>query len=526
MAVAKAKEVVPIKALESKERATGELIAALRASRSGEIVFAVVGYAGSGTSFVAKKLASHLKPAGFETQVIKARGAIESFATATEKPLPPDSVSPIEKIARYQTLGDELRKDSEEYGSVAAYMIRTIQSLRAGDAKPQKRIYILDSIKHPAEVDLLRHVYGDGFCLIGVGCRPDIRRKRLELKFRLDGASAELERFIERDAEDSEHDYGQQVNKTFHLADYFVDNTVNQEETRRFVLPDKLTDLVEVLLAGRMHRPNNDERGMYHAHAAAMKSSCLSRQVGAAILDNDGNLLAVGANEVPRFGGGTYDGVNDPDDRCFVTRKCCSNTVEQNKIVQDVYERLKSSDLLKDGTDFGKVEDAIKPTRIKLLIEFSRSVHAEMDAILSLVRAGTQLPSGSTLYSTTYPCHNCARHIVAAGIHRVVYLEPYSKSMAIDLHDDSIADNLSDDESANKVRFEPYQGVSPILFRSVYLKTGDLKGKDGKLLTDEQIYARSKPRASIWSKTYEGFEQDVISFIENKIEKATTQQDG
>jgi deoxycytidylate deaminase len=408
------------------------------------------------------------------------------------------------KIERYQSLGDELRKESGEYGAVAAYMIREIQKLREGDDEKAKRIYILDSIKHSAEVDLLRHVYADGFCLIGVGCRPDIRRKRLELKFKLDTTTPALDAFIERDAEDSEHDYGQQVNRTFHLADYFVDNTVNQEETRRFILPDKLTDLVEVLLAGRIHRPSNDEKGMYHAHAAAMRSSCLSRQVGASILDAQGNLLSVGTNEVPRFGGGTYDGSSEQDDRCFVNRKLCSNSVNQNKIVRDVYERLNKAQLFKDGTNFAEAEEAIKPTRIKQLIEFSRSVHAEMDAILSLVRAGTKLPTGTTLYSTTYPCHNCARHIVAAGIERVVYLEPYSKSMAIDLHDDSIADNLSADESADKVRFEPYQGVSPSLFKSVYLKTGDLKGKDGKMLNEDEIYSRAKPRASIWTKTYEG----------------------
>ncbi|MDN3612645.1 hypothetical protein QWZ16_23945 [Vibrio ostreicida] len=26
-----------------------------------------------------------------------------------------------------------------------------------------------------------------------------------------------------------------------------------------------------------------------------------------------------------------------------------------------------------------------------------------------------------------FPCHNCAKHIVASGIKRVVYVEPYPK---------------------------------------------------------------------------------------------------
>jgi deoxycytidylate deaminase len=52
-------------------------------------------------------------------------------------------------------------------------------------------------------------------------------------------------------------------------------------------------------------------------------------------LDQDGNIVATGANEVPRAGGGVY-GENhkedDSDDRCFVTRKVCSNTKEQIQI--------------------------------------------------------------------------------------------------------------------------------------------------------------------------------------------------
>jgi ABC-type hemin transport system ATPase subunit len=69
MALPKVKVPIPIRAADSSNR-KGELITELRASRSGEIVFAVVGYAGSGTSFVAKKLAGHLQQKGFESSVI------------------------------------------------------------------------------------------------------------------------------------------------------------------------------------------------------------------------------------------------------------------------------------------------------------------------------------------------------------------------------------------------------------------------------------------------------------------------
>jgi deoxycytidylate deaminase len=71
------------------------------------------------------------------------------------------------------------------------------------------------------------------------------------------------------------------------------------------------------------------------------------------------------------------------------------------------------------------------------ITEFGRPVHAEMEAILSCARIGIS-PKMGTLYCTTFPCHNCAKHIVAAGIKRVVYVEPYPKSKAEKLHSDSL----------------------------------------------------------------------------------------
>src|SRR5690606_15092251 len=61
-------------------------------------------------------------------------------------------------------------------------------------------------------------------------------------------------------------------------------------------------------------------------------------------------------------------------------------------------------------------ESAYNDTRLKGLIEFSRAIHAEMDAIVSLAMKGNGSTQGSSLFTYTFPCHNCARHIVAAGI--------------------------------------------------------------------------------------------------------------
>ena len=98
------------------------------------------------------------------------------------------------------------------------------------------------------------------------------------------------------------------------------------------------------------------------------------------------------------------------------------------------------------------------------LTEFGRAVHAEAEAIIAAARTGAIVRRGS-LYVTTFPCHVCAKQIVAAGISEVTYIEPYPKSMATDLHEDSVR---IDGESQNRVRFKPFVGVAPRCFPRLF----------------------------------------------------------
>ena len=71
------------------------------------------------------------------------------------------------------------------------------------------------------------------------------------------------------------------------------------------------------------------------------------------------------------------------------------------------------------------------------------------------------------MYCTTFPCHNCAKHIIDAGIRRVVYLEPYDKSLARELHSDAIMNPLLDDEK-DKIPFDAFGGVAPRRYSQLF----------------------------------------------------------
>jgi len=118
---------------------------------------------------------------------------------------------------------------------------------------------------------------------------------------------------------------------------------------------------------------------------------------------------------------------------------------------------------------------AVREAQIMDIIEFGRMIHAEMSALTDAARLGRST-TGATLYCTTFPCHLCAKHIVAAGIMRVVFLEPYPKSAAQKLHDDSITLERTEEK---KVLFEPFMGISPRRYRDIFEKR-KRKGPDGR----------------------------------------------
>src|SRR5207249_3687625 len=87
---------------------------------------------------------------------------------------------------------------------------------------------------------------------------------------------------IRRDADEGK-DYGQNVRGTFHLADLFMtyDTGTLDKELERFLclLFGQASQLPEGKRA--FISPTKHEYGMYLAHAAALRSADLSRQVGA-----------------------------------------------------------------------------------------------------------------------------------------------------------------------------------------------------------------------------------------------------
>jgi deoxycytidylate deaminase len=449
-----------------------------------ELVFALVGPVGSGATKTAALLANILREKyDYDIHPIRVSDLIKEFANVVGESVP-DRLDRHARTTKLQLVGDKFREQFG-YTYLAQKCIEKIAVHRVEDGdgyekvgdqlvpKPRRLVHIIDSLKNPGEVSLLRQVYGDTFWLFGIFAPEEIRKERL-LNMNFD--EVELQKIMSVDEEEGVP-HGQRVRETIHQADFFMRNDGQNDDRLRRVLERYLSILFNI----KVNTPTQDEAGMYKAMSAASSSACLSRQVGAAIYSDTGELIGVGANDVPKRGGGLYtEDDGEHDHRCYRWNgKICHNDDRKSRLYVAIYEALAAARLLVEGAPRTDIEKALKKTDIKSLIEYSRAVHAEQEAILSVARGHKAGIVGATMYSTTYPCHSCAGLIVASGIERVIYIEPYAKSLAIALHRDAIS--VREGHRGSRVLFLQYEGVAPKNVIRLF-NHGAPRKEDGKLL--------------------------------------------
>ncbi len=226
---------------------------------------------------------------------------------------------------------------------------------------------------------------------------------------------------------------------------------------------------------------------MFLAKCSALRSLDMSRQVGAVILDDDGSVLGQGHNDIPKYGGGLYWEGDKSDGRDYSIGRDYS-VVYRKQIVEEIVYGLAKHDILskdwqKDPHNLieylskGEGKSIWSNFIVSNILEFGRSLHAEMAAILDSARKGVSVV-GSTLYCTTFPCHLCARMIIGAGIYRVVYMEPYHKSKTEVMYRDSVVVDPPSDVPG-KVNFTPFVGIAPEKFEKLFKWRGKRRDRDG-----------------------------------------------
>jgi len=477
-----------------------------------ELVIGLVGPVGTELHQLARSIEERLSAFRYRSAYIRVSQLIQSWCE-------PELATVItaskggDRIRHLMNAGDGLRRKAGKGDALVPLIVSAIRAARSGlqkDGNGNARMqandvcYIIDSLKHPAEVKTLRGLYGDRFVLISAFDSEEARSTNLKNAIAKAHVSTETEGFKEQaddlikiDAKRPGERFGQNVRETFPLGDFFVRVAEGYEAP--------LNRFLDVYFGSPYLTPLRSEYLMFEASAIALRSADLSRQIGAVVIDRHGEIVSSGCNEVPTAGGGAYwpDDLKGLDNRDYRSGKDF-NAVKKFDIVREFMDfleehgvmRLAGKDTVEDAVKevlTGKLRDRFKDLRVSNLIEFGRVVHAEMSALMRAAQRGIAV-GGGEIYSTTFPCHMCARHIISAGIVRVVYIEPYPKSMTADLFPEIVSIDAAPGPALlggecspagakrNKVvSFEPFEGIAPPMFLSLF-QASERKDRQGYII--------------------------------------------
>lgn len=150
-----------------------------------------------------------------------------------------------------------------------------------------------------------------------------------------------------------------------------------------------------------MERLSRDEYYMSIAELASVRSTCLSRHVGAVIVKND-NPISFG-----------YNGPARGMEHCADVGGC------KRRAMPDY----------KSGA----------------YLELCPASHAEQNAVAFAAKHGVSV-EGATIYVNTFPCKDCMNSLINAGVKKIVFNSEYNASLSS--HIAEIAD----------IEIEEYQG--------------------------------------------------------------------
>lgn len=281
----------------------------------------------------------------------------------------PDKLVPSPEDKRYLSyigFGNHLRKESNNDAILAELTVARIAKIRNAVARNRKSedgfkktAYLLHQFKRKEEIDLLRDVYGDLFFQVSIYSRRGSRVDYLARRFAKSVNSADANRFrseaeslVRIDENEVESEHGQRVAKIFHDADFIVNTDISKPTPAA-----QIERFCEALFSSNCISPTKQEYGMFLAAAAALRTTDLSRQVGAAIFSKRGEVICLGSNEVPKASGGTYWSDEDFDDREY-KRGFDSNDKRKRELLLEVVSLATNTKNAKKKITLKSVKDS------------------------------------------------------------------------------------------------------------------------------------------------------------------------
>jgi len=286
-----------------------------------ELFFGFVSPIGADHSQALDAFRTYFQSVNYRVVPIKITNVFQFLKQYIEPKPPLVTFPPEAKYRSFIQYGDELRDEFHDDSFLATTAVVRIIKKRSKLPEPERfnrTVYLLDQFKRPEEIELLRAVYGQAFFQVSVYSRRGARVESLARKFASGHSSSHVnlyrsqaEDLVQTD-ENENNPHGQRVAEIFHDADFIV-NLDQHSPT----VGEQIDRFCELIFSSNRLSPTKMEHGMFLAKGAALRGLDLSRQVGACILDREGQIICLGANEVPKARGGTYWADDQFDDRDF-----------------------------------------------------------------------------------------------------------------------------------------------------------------------------------------------------------------
>lgn len=218
---------------------------------------------------------------------------------------------------------------------------------------------------------------------------------------------------------------------------------VKLNATTFYTMAEQWMKYAALILHPGLITPSAEERCMIVAYSAKFNSGCLSRQVGACITNQYHSIRTIGWNDVP-YGQipcslRELGDIKEPSkiSRCYYPYMY--SRFEQGG--QNVYDSNRYNFKQKVDEDFSDI-DSMKDTLNGLPLSFcfktlqnryegeknqvyTRSLHAEENAMLQMVKFGGEPLMNGIIYVTASPCELCSKKLYQIGVRKIVYIDPY-----------------------------------------------------------------------------------------------------
>lgn len=349
---------------------------------------------------------------------------------------------------------------------VAETINRLIKNWRSKEENVSTKI-VIDSLKNSLELMYFKEKYSAFYMLASNKSEKERKNfvlEKIKKEYSTDYSTKEIEKHSNEllKLDDTEYD-GKDVNgggfsspdieNCIQKSDYHIffsnkemgikdllDASKSKSEVYDYLsLERQLVRLIALIHQPGIVTPSAIERTMQVAYNAKFNSGCISRQVGAVITDSNFSVKSIGWNDVPQNQipcnlRNANDLIDSKNENLFsdfengideLGMKYKDGETFKSKITKEYNGKKTSKDDL-EGRNcsfcFKTLHNAFEGEKNQV---HTRSLHAEENAMMQIIKYGGQSMKGGNLFTTASPCELCSKKAFQLGIKNIYFIDPY-----------------------------------------------------------------------------------------------------